>query len=186
MRLATNGVPLQCPASLHFSVLNQLRPQSLGNSPVASLTCFTRGSLSAFYPPLPEPKILCLLLIPIAWITLGSHLNLMLPFSHLTSILHPLVIHFLNYTAEMALLKSVFKFIRSFKCLHSVLFLVLTTPLFLLSPTLAKTAFSSWTSSVPRICDGHFVFPHILPDYSPLSFSFTPFAFIIPSNVGVL
>lgn len=88
MRLATNGVPLLCPATLHFSLLNQFRQQRLGNPPVASLTCFTRGSLSAFYSPLPEPKILCLLLIPIAWMTLGSRLNLMLPFSHLTSVLH--------------------------------------------------------------------------------------------------
>lgn len=139
MRLATNGIPLQCSAPLHFSILNQFRPLSLGNPPMASLRCLTCGRLSASYFPLPALKVLCLLIIPTLQITLESNLDLMLPFSHLSPVLHPLATGFLESHCGNGSIKiSVFKLIKSFKCLYSIFSLVLTTSFYILSPTLAR------------------------------------------------
>lgn len=81
-----------------------------------------------------------LLIIPTLQITLESSLDLMLPFSHLSPILHPLAIGFPESHCRNGSIKiSVFKLIKSFKCLYSIFSLVLTIPFYILSPTWARS-----------------------------------------------
>lgn len=184
MRLATNGVLLQCLDPLHFSILNQFRPQILNNLPMTSPRCVTHSGPSVFYSSLPAIEILCLLIIPTPQITLGSSLHLMLPSAtHLTPVLHPLAVEFPEAHCRNGSIKICLQ-IKSFKCLHSVLFLIFTPPppTFLFSQTLARATFPSWVLSVPRICNrlalSYFPTPSLI--VPPLSFSF-PFIFWLPS-----
>lgn len=131
MRLATNGVLLQCLVPLHFSILNQFRPlnfksvQSLSNLPMASPRPVIHNDLSVFYSSIPAIKMLYLLIIPTPQITLGCCLYLMLPSAHLTPVLHPLAVGFPEAHCRNGSIKLCLQ-ITSFKCLQSVFVLILT------------------------------------------------------------
>lgn len=139
MRLATNGVPLQCPALLHFSIFKPVQATECGESTHSISKMPYMWQLVCLLFPSPCIKS-TLLIIPTLQITLESSLDLMLPFSHLSPVLHLLAIGFPESHCRNGSIKiSVFNLIKSFQCLYSIFSLVLTIPFYILSPTWARS-----------------------------------------------